>query len=329
MEACVITTYRCNAKCHMCNTWQFPSKPAEEIGTEVMRRLPSGLDKINVSGGEPGLRKDLVDIVAVVRQKAKEVDISSNGYFTDRLVEVGRRFPDVGFRISVEGLPKLNDGLRGIKDGFERSLKTVISLRDSGVHNVGFGTVICDKNKADLLNLYNLCTLMGVEYSSSTMHNSFYFHKFDNKVEDLEGTVEVMHRFIEALLQSKRSSLRLRVKDWGRAFLNYGILQHIQGVSRPIPCGAGSELFFLDPHGQILACNGSDVPWVMGNLKEKSFDEIWHSREAEEVRKKVAHCQRNCWMVGSARPAMRSHRMVPLLWIMKNKIKLLMKRDIW
>lgn len=329
MEACVITTYRCNARCQMCNTWQYPSRKADEIGQEVMKKLPRGLAKINVSGGEPGLRADLAEIVAVLRTKTRAIDISTNGYFTDRLVEVGRRFPEVAFRISLEGLPKLNDELRGIKNGFDRSLKTVIRLRQAGVKNVGFGIVISDLNKADLLDLYHLCVMMAIEFGSSTMHNSFYFHKYDNLVEDVNGTVMQMHKFIEGLLQSKRRGLKLRIKDWGRAFINYGILQYLQGMNRPIACGAGTELFFLDPHGLILACNGSEEPWVMGNLKEQSFDNIWNSGQAATVRAKVARCQRNCWMVGSARPAMRSNPWVPLLWIAKNKIKLAMKKDIW
>jgi Fe-coproporphyrin III synthase len=329
MEACVITTYRCNARCQMCNTWQHPSKRSEEIGPEIMKKLPGGLAKINVSGGEPAIRRDLPEIVKVLRTKTRAIDISTNGYFTDRLVAVGRRFPDVAFRISAEGLPKLNDNLRGIKNGFDRALKTVIRLRQAGMKNVGFGIVISDRNKSDLLDLYHLCVMMGIEFGSSTMHNSFYFHKHDNRVEDLNGTVEQMHQFIEGLLQSKRSNLKLRLKDWGRAFINFGLLQHLQGRSRPIPCSAGTELFFLDPYGRILACNGSEEPWVMGDLKKQSFDDLWHSPQAAAVREQVAQCRRNCWMVGSARPAMRSNPMVPLLWIARNKLKLALKKDIW
>jgi MoaA/NifB/PqqE/SkfB family radical SAM enzyme len=313
----------------MCFRWQAPSRVSEEVLPEILEKLPANLEVINVSGGEPSLREDLSQIVEILRKKTNKIDISTNGYFTDRLAEIGKRFPDVCFRVSVEGLPELNDSLRGIKNGFDRALKTVIRLKLAGVKNVGFGIVISDKTKENLLDLYHLTEMMGIEFGSSTMHNSFYFNKSDNRIEDIEGTVKEMHLFIEALLQSKRSSIKLRVKDWGRAFINYGILMHIQQKSRPVPCGAGRELFFLDPYGQILACNGSEEPWVMGDLKTQSFEEIWQSAEADQVRARVAACQRNCWMVGSARPAMRSHPWVPLSWIIKNKVKLLLKKDIW
>lgn len=97
--------------------------------------------------------------------------------------------------------------------------------------------------------------------------------------------------------------MKLRLKNWGRAFINFGLLQHLQGRSRPIPCGAGTELFFLDPYGRILACRGSQEPWVMGDLKEQSFDEIWNSPQANAVQEQVAQCQCNCLMFGSARAA--------------------------
>jgi len=73
-----------------------------------MKKLPGGLDKINISGGELGLRSDLMEIVKVLRTKTRAIDISTNGYFTDRLAEVGRRFPGLAFHISMEELTRIN-----------------------------------------------------------------------------------------------------------------------------------------------------------------------------------------------------------------------------
>ncbi len=328
MECAVITTYRCNARCKMCEIWKNPTKPEEEFNPELLEKLPIGLDRINITGGEPSIRKDLVDIVSILRRKAKKVDISTNGYFSDRLIAIGKTFPDVAFRISAEGLPKLNDELRGLKNGFDHSLKTVIGLRNAGVNDVGFGMVISDKNKSEIIDLYHLCSMMGIQFSTSTLHNSFYFNKFDNKVEDVDNTSREVKKFIEELLQSKRKNIKLRIKDWGRAFINYGMLKHIKGESRPIPCGAATELFFLDPYGRILACNGSDEPWIIGDLNKQSFYEIWNSEQAMLIRRKVKNCNKGCWMVGSARPAMRSHPLSAINLILKNKIKILLHKPV-
>jgi MoaA/NifB/PqqE/SkfB family radical SAM enzyme len=312
----------------MCHTWRYPTKEHDEIGPEIMQKIPGGQRRINLTGGEPALRTDLLDIVHVLKGKTPRLEISTNGYFTKQLVDIGKRFPQVTFRISLEGLPKLNDQVRGMKNGFDHSLKTVLSLLDAGVQDVGFGMVVSDKNASDLHYLYNLCSRMGIEFATTTMHNSFYFHKHDNMIENTAFVEQPMKEFISALLQSHRGDLRLRLKDWGRAFINRGIVGHMLGDSRPLPCGAGNDLFFLDPAGQILACNGSREPWIMGNLRENSFNEIWSSEAAKEVRMKVRHCKRDCWMVGTAVPAMRRAPWIPLLWILKNKIRLALKQEI-
>ena len=115
MEACLIVTYRCNAKCYMCNTWKHPSKKEEEYEPGLVDKLPNGLDFINITGGEPFLRKDIEEIVAKALTKTKRLVISSNGYFTDRTIKLFERFRNqVGIRISIEGLPAANDELREI-----------------------------------------------------------------------------------------------------------------------------------------------------------------------------------------------------------------------
>ena len=110
----------------MCNTWQYPSKSEEEIGLDIYRKLPY-LNTVNVTGGEPFLRKDLEDIVDVLKSKAKRLVISSNGYFTDRVLRLFEKRKDIGIRISIEGLPKANDELRGLSDGFDRGIRTPLS----------------------------------------------------------------------------------------------------------------------------------------------------------------------------------------------------------
>jgi len=82
MEACLIVTYRCNAKCYMCNTWQHPTKKGEEFSAELVRKIPEGLKFINITGGEPFLREDLAEIVDAALDKTQRLVISTNGYFT-------------------------------------------------------------------------------------------------------------------------------------------------------------------------------------------------------------------------------------------------------
>jgi len=328
MECAVITTYRCNARCQMCEIWKHPTKPSEEFKPEILDKIPSGMKRLNITGGEPLLRRDLMDIVEILDKKTDRLEISTNGYFTEKIIEIARRFPEITIRISVEGLPKKNDKLRGLKDGFDHALRTLLRLKTLGIKDNGFAIVISQNNIFELLDLYELTAGLDVEFSQSAMHNSFYFHKHDNKTEEFSNIEEIMKQFIAKLLKSKRKKIKMRIKDWFRAYINMGLLRYMRGKSRSIPCGAATDSFFVDPWGKIVACNGSEVPWVMGDLKTQGFDEIWNSKQAKQVRKLVASCERNCWMTGSSVPAMRKQIWKPALWVFRNKIRLTLGKDV-
>lgn len=51
IQGSLITTFRCNAQCNMCNIWKFQTNPNEEIDASYYEKLPAGL-RINITGGE-------------------------------------------------------------------------------------------------------------------------------------------------------------------------------------------------------------------------------------------------------------------------------------
>ncbi len=308
--ASIIVTYRCNARCQMCNTWKFPSKKEEEIGVDIYEKLPF-MKTVNVTGGEPFIREDLEDIINVLRKKTNRLVISTNGYLTERILKLFEKRKDIGIRISIEGLPKANDELRGLKGGFDRGIRTLVELYNMGVRDIGFGITISDRNAKDMIVLYHLSKMMGIEFATAAIHNSFYFHKFDNKFEHPEIAIEELNKLIAELLKSKK------VKDWFRAYFNYGLINYIRGNPRLLPCEMGFDSFFLDPYGEILPCNVMEES--MGNLKEKSFEEIWNSKRADEVRAMVKNCPKNCWMIGSVSQQMQKYIWIPAKWIIKHK----------
>ena len=81
------------------------------------------------------------------------------------------------------------------------------------------------------------------------------------------------------------------------------------------------DTFFIDPYGDVMPCNGTKDKEVMGNLNRQTWDELWNSPEAEEVRKKVRCCDRDCWMIGSVSPAMHKYIWKPAWWVFTHKIK--------
>ena len=318
MEACLIVTYRCNAKCYMCNTWQHPSRKEDEFGPELVNKLPGGLDFINITGGEPFLRADIEEIVGKALAKTRRLVISSNGYFTDQVVNLFEKFGNrLGIRISIEGLPAANDELRGIKNGFDHGIRTLTALHGMRIKDIGFGMTVSDRNARDMIELYRLADAMGLEFATATTHNSYYFHKADNAYVNSEMVAGEFEKIARELLKTNRP------KNWFRAYFNMGLANRVRGGKRPLPCEVGTDVFFLDPAAYVMPCNGSNEPIIMGNLHEKPFEAIWRSPRAEEARKQVKACRKECWMIGSASPAMKRHIAVPLKWVVKNKLKVM------
>jgi len=320
IEASIITTYRCTNRCVMCNTWKYPTTPEEEFKPGILHKLPD-LKFCNITGGEPFLRDDIEEIIAILKSKAKRIVISTNGYFTEKIIEIARKNKDIGFRISIEGLPAVNDKLRGIKNGFDHGVRTLLELDRSGLKDIGFGITVSDRNAGDMLELYQLAKSMRLEFATAVVHNSYYFHKHDNKIEQKQEVIACFEQLIKQLLKSKRP------KDWFRAYFNYGLINYIKGGKRLLPCGAGGDMFFLDPWGEIRACNGMDSDSLensMGNLNRSSFKDIWNSDRAGNIRDKSKNCKKNCWMIGSASPAMKKNIYKPMAWVIKNRIKAVM-----
>jgi MoaA/NifB/PqqE/SkfB family radical SAM enzyme len=306
----------------MCHTWKFPTKRSEELHPSALESLPSGQKKINITGGEPALREDLMEIVEILYPKTSRLEIISNGSMPERLFAIAKRYPKMTFRISLEGLSKTSDEIRGIKNGFEKGLRAILGLLDIGVKDVGISMTISDHNVRDLIPFYHFAGRMGLEFTQCVPHNSHYFHKFDNEIVDVSLWEREVRKFICAMLGSKRRQLRLRVKDWFRAYLNLGLLLHVIAGKRPLDCGAGNDFFFIDPFGDVLPCNGMEAKKPLGNLKYNKFEEIWSSEQAKNIRNQVKSCDRGCWMVGSAVPAMRKNFFRPLSWVIKNKLRL-------
>ena len=319
MDGSIIVTYRCPMRCKMCNIWANPTRPDEEFAPELLEKLPR-MHSVNITGGEPFIREDIEEIVKVLRKKTDRIVFSTSGWFSDRILALAKKYPDLGFRISIEGLSVKNDELRGRQGGFDKGLRTLLELRRMGVKDIGFGITVSNNNSGDMLDLYELNKNLKMEFATASFHNSFYFHKYDNQVTNLDEVCANFDELIQRLMKEKSP------KSWFRAFFNLGLINYVRGGRRMLPCEAGSENFFLDPYGNILPCNGMEERcWFasMGNLKEATFDEIWNGPQAAAVRDKVAHCPKNCWMIGSVSPVMHKYLRQILPWVVKNRLKVL------
>lgn len=324
-DASIILTYRCPMQCKMCNIWKYPTDIKKEIQAEELKCLPK-LKFINLTGGEPFIREDLEEIVKVCYTKSPRIVISTSGWFEDRVIDLAKKFPNIGIRISIEGLSEKNDELRGRQGGFDKGLRTLLKLKEMGVKDIGFGCTVSNNNSKDMLSLYQLSKSLGLEFATASFHNSYYFHKDDNVITNQAEVCDDFKTLIEWQLKENHP------KSWFRAYFNMGLINYIEGNRRMLPCEAGSINFFIDPYGDVYPCNGMEEKYwkgTMGNIREtKDFMELWNSEQAERVRANVRKCPKNCWMVGTASPVMHKYIIHPAKWALKNKLRSMMGKPI-
>jgi MoaA/NifB/PqqE/SkfB family radical SAM enzyme len=307
-------TYRCNARCAICDIWRHEADPASELGPEHYRWLPSSLRSINVSGGEPFLRDDIVDVVAVMREACTRarIVISTNGLTPGRIADAVSRMPEVAVRVSVDAVGPLHDRIRGVEDAFERAIETVTKLKERGVRDLGLAATSSEETAGEIAGVKELADEMGVEFVASAVHSSPFF--FGSHSEERPRSAKIVEEIAEIMRAELRSA---RPREWAKAYYMRGLIDYVLGRPRRLACRAGVDFFFLDPRGDVFPCNVLDVK--MGNVRDGSFEELRRRSEAV-VRRAVGRCREQCWMVCTVGPPMRRRPLRPMAWIAGAKL---------
>jgi MoaA/NifB/PqqE/SkfB family radical SAM enzyme len=301
----------------MCNIWQTEDKV--QLPLEFFRNLSAHLRYINLSGGEPFLREDLPEIVAILKKqcpKAKII-ISSNGLATEmieaRMKAILAINPKVGVRISIDGIGEAHDAVRGIPGIFGKAMETVERLKKIGVKNLGLSFTIMDFNIDQLVPVYRLSQKLGIELAMALVQNSeIYFAKNDNQARNIDRIERELGTVIREELRS------FSPKKWFRAYYDFGLLHYAKFQERLLPSGAGRDSLFIDPQGNIFPSNLINLP--MGNIKERSLDDLWSGPRAEGVRSKMKKENiTESWIVCTIRGEIKKNIFKVGMWIMKNK----------
>lgn len=300
-HAIVAVTYRCNARCTMCDIWK--KSPSRELSPADYRRLPDSLREVNLTGGEPLLRDDLVDIIRTLKERSRGVRIvlSTNGLLPSRLRAVLEDAGSVAVRVSLDGLGALHDRIRGTSGAYERALESLSVAREIGVRDAGICATMSRHNAGAIRDIQAVARDRGVQFSFTVAHSSPVF--FGDKQSEEPAREPALREMAEI---KSRLFVSGRPKDWFKAYFVQGMMDMMQGRARPIRCRAGVDFFYLDPEGMVYPCHLWDRP--IGNILEKTYDEM--VAEAREVLREAASCGRKCWMTCTVAPEMR--RRLPL-----------------
>lgn len=307
-------TYRCNSRCTMCDIWRKDARVPDELAPQDYRWLPGSIVSLNVSGGEPYLRDDLPDVVAVMGETCPRarIVVSTNGLKPERIARMTKEMSGVAVRVSLDAAGPLHDEIRGVDGAYESVLETVRLLKEAGVRDLGLAATSTEEHADELAGVKELADSLGVAFIASAAHSSPIF--FGEHEADRPSSTRAARVFGDLMREDLGSP---RPRDWARAYYWRGVIDYVRGRPRRLPCGAGTHFFFLDPWGDVYPCNIGGT--LMGNIRDGSFAEL-RRRTADSVREAVASCPHQCWMVCTVSPAMRRRPWGPALWIAGAKL---------
>ena len=316
---CVLAlTYNCNARCTMCDIWKIKNSP--ELNLEDLAKLPDSLRDVNLSGGEPFLRRDLDQIVGVVKKTCPNARlvISSNGFLTpvidkmmDKILAIA---PDIGVAISIDGMGEMHNEMRGIPGGFDRCMETIKVLKKKGMTNLRLAFTITERNVEHFPKVYDLSRELGIQFTHSFAQSSeFYFGGKQNINNPRRDLLEVGYQHV---ISSELKSWNL--KRWARAFFTDGMFKFITSKTPVLSNAPGRDFFFVDPMANIYPSVVHNV--ILGNLRQiENFEKFWSDPTTEEKRLKVDALKVPVWMICTARTALVRHPLSVGWWILKNK----------
>ena len=312
-----LVTYRCNARCGMCDSWRM--KPGTELQPGDVARVFAKigrLDVVRVTGGEPFLREDLLEIAETILRASspRVLHVTTNGSMPDRIVEFAESFSApkrLAFMISFDGHREEHDASRGAKVTYDLALESVRRLAalrprlglDVSVNH----TVISPQSLEDSARLRADLSPLKVDVQSVLAYaeSSMYAIKLRGKRAEhlIVPTGYPLHPklanadvvgFVEGELE-RTSTIASGLRRLGKRYYLRGLLARLRGGQAPSPhppCVALRSHVRLLPDGSVPVCQFNTE--AVGNLATQTLDDVWRGAKACRSRQWVDACP-GCW----------------------------------
>jgi len=304
----------------MCNIWQ--TNDVDELKPEHYAKLPGSLKTINITGGEPFLRNDLVEVVKAIHSRAPQsrMVFSTNGMETEQITSAVQEIigfhKNIGIGVSIDGMEDTHEKIRGVPGIFKCATRTISNLKQMGITDLRIGMTLLPENSGDAMKVFEMSRELGVEFTTTFAHNSeIYFKKKTNKSFDIEGSASPeLYSIMRKQLVSRSP------KNWLRAYHIQGILDPSLRMTFRSHCEAGRRYVFVDPKGNVYPCMVLDS--ALGNLADvKNWDELITPDVVAKTRRLVQGCKEDCWMVCNTRSLILAHPFKAGAWVARNKVR--------
>ncbi|MCR5814572.1 MAG: 12,18-didecarboxysiroheme deacetylase [Desulfovibrio sp.] len=295
-------TRRCNLRCVHCYAHAETLEGVDDISTEQALSMIDDLAAYGApvmlfSGGEPLVRKDLVDLARHATEKGMRAVISTNGTLITQakakeLKSVGLSY--VG--ISLDGLEAVHDHFRGVSGAFAKALEGIANCQAEGL-KVGLRFTMNKRNVAEIPGIFRL--LRDLEVPRACFYHLVYSGRGSAMIQEDLSHAET-RAVLDLIMDETRKLfdaghpkeiltvdnhadgpyvwLRLTREDPKRAEEVYELLQYNEGNNS----GRGFGCISWD--GKVHA----DQFWrehVFGNVLERPFSQIWDDPTIELLHK--------------------------------------------
>jgi MoaA/NifB/PqqE/SkfB family radical SAM enzyme len=293
-------THECIARCIMCNIWQIPrdvpNLPADQWVKLLSSDLFADLRELDITGGEPFIKKDLPDLFAGIYElkktglKAlKSIAVTTNGLLTEQVLthtekilpKLQKKNLELVMVCAMDAVGNIHDKIRNYKNAWSKVNETIeglIKLKATYPNLIiGLKTTILPINigelekiaryarSKELFTIISPCIITKARYLNSDRVDRLVFSKKD---------IEKMIRFYQS--EMFRWSYHT---DTLVHYLKTGIMKK--------PCACGFNYFFARSNGDLFLC--PLINHSIGNIKETPATELYLSEKASRFRRRVGH----------------------------------------
>lgn len=264
--ASVAVTDTCNAACEFCSFARVKRPGARLLSTEelkgaIRQAQQLGVSTVNIVGGEPLMRPDLVEIIGSIDKDMSQVVLFTNGF---RLREHARELKRAGLTSVLVALdsadPAEHDRRKGQEGSFAAAIDGILAARKAKLL-VGISTVVRpnDIESGALVRLFELGKKLRV-------NQIFLFDALNVGHQKRERGLAWGSDALDMLIELAASYHRR--KDYP------GIHTYAYSKShRAIGCAGGVSHFYISPYGDLAPCDFD--PTSVGNLRERPLHALW------------------------------------------------------
>lgn len=297
-------TNRCNLRCKMCEISKNSTPEDSELSTDkvkdiIMQIRGMGINHIIFSGGEPLLRKDLVEIIKFAHENnIQMVDLITNGTMLDDIIMkelIGAGLNHIG--ISIDGLSQTSSSIRG-PGVFEKVISNIANLNiyknkhGKYLPSLGINFTIMGENVHDMLPLVDLARKMKclfISFQPVLFNNTKMFINRKNALWPCAERIGDLRKVVRELLRLKKESRGVNI------FTDSDVLNSLPDYflgRRPhadFKCYEAIKRIVITCEGHLWSCQG-----ILGDLNKNTLSQIWHSSKTKKVRQDIKKCKRHC-----------------------------------